>query len=158
MRMKTLLVFALCTFMAGSVMAQSLKKWNWSSYKMSFKAPSNFTVDKSNGEIFDAGNEKIHLTIYPEKGDKISQGAMKGILKTWAQDNKLKWDGKVSTMEDLNGYWGVYVDGTAPSGLPTSILLLVDPDFPEISFYVWLQYQDEQLDTAVEILKSFIPS
>ena len=158
MKMKTLFVMMFCTFTAGTAMAQSLKKWNWGTYKMAFQAPSDFSVDKNNAQIFDAGNGKLHLTIYPEKGEKFTQASMKGLLKEWAQSNKLKWGGKVSTMEDLNGYWGVYVDGTSPEGLPTSVLMLVDPDFPEISFYVWLQYQDGELDTAVEILKSFIPS
>lgn len=156
--MKTFTVFSFCLLIVSGAMAQSLKKWDWETYKMSFKAPSNFEVEKNNSEIFDAGNGKVHLTIYPNKGEKFTHESMKGLLKEWAQDNKLKWGGKVSDMEDLNGYWGVYVDATAPNGLPTSVLMLVDPDYPEISFYVWVQYQEDDLDTAVAILKSFIPS
>lgn len=158
MKFKLLAAFSVLLLMAGTAIGQSLKKWNWDTYKMSFKAPSDFSVDKNNSEIFDAGNGKVHLTIYPNKGDKFTHESMKGRLKEWAQDNKLKWGGKVSDMEDLNGYWGVYVDATAPNGLPTSVLMLVDPDYPEISFYVWVQYQEGEVDTAVEILKSFIPS
>ncbi len=89
---------------ATASMGQSMTTWNWSSYKMQFKAPSNFKVDKSNSEIFDAGNDDIHLTIYPEKGEKISESSMKGLLKTWAKDNKLRFDGNVEVMENINGY------------------------------------------------------
>lgn len=149
--------FIIGVLFATASMGQSMTTWNWSSYKMQFKAPSNFKVDKSNSEIFDAGNDDIHLTIYPDKGEKISESSMKGLLKTWAKDNKLRFDGNVEVMENLNGYWGVYVDGIA-NNFPTSILLLVDPDYPTISFYVWLQYASDKEDTAVKILQSFIPS
>ncbi len=150
-------VFGIFCFFAANAIGQSLKTWNWTTYKMQFKAPSNFKIDKNNAEIFDAGNDALHLTIYPEKGEKISEDEMTSLLRTWARDNKLKFDGKVQKMENLNGYWGVYVDGEA-NGLPTSILLLVDPDYPNISFYVWLQYNADQEDMAVKILQSFIPS
>lgn len=151
------LILSISLFFSATLMAQSMKTWNWTTYKMQFQAPSNFKVDKNNAEIFDAGNGDLHLTIYPEKGNTITESSMKGLLRTWARENKLKFDGNVETMEDLNGYWGVYVDGVA-NNLPTSILLLVDPDYPNISFYVWLQYDAELEDTAVKILKSFIPS
>lgn len=157
MKLKIFSCLLLCAFFATAATAQSMKKWTWSSYKMAFQAPSNFKVDQNDAKTFDAGNGKIHMTIYPEKGEAISKSAMKNSLKTWAKDNKLKFSGDVENMEDLNGYWGVFIDGTA-NDLPTSILLLVDPDYPEISFYVWLQYDEDQLDTAVEILRSFIPS
>ena len=83
---------------------------------------------------------------------------MKSLLKTWAKENKLKFDGSVEDMEDLNGYWGVYVDGTGENDLPTTVLLLIDPDYPDISLYVWVQYQEDQLDNAVKILRSFVPA
>lgn len=150
-------VLGIFCFITANVTGQSLKTWNWSTYKMQFQAPSTFKVDKNNSEIFDAGNDDIHLTIYPEKGEKIAEGEMASLLRTWAKDNKLKFDGRVQKMENLNGYWGVYVDGEANS-LPTSILLLVDPDYPTISFYVWLQYDASKEDMAVKILQSFIPS
>lgn len=150
-------VLGIFCFITANVMGQSLKTWNWGTYKMQFQAPSNFKVDKNNSEIFDAGNDDIHLTIYPEKGEKISEGEMASLLRTWAKDNKLKFDGRVQKMENLNGYWGVYVDGEANS-LPTTILLLVDPDYPTISFYVWLQYDASKEDMAVKMLQSFIPS
>src|SRR5689334_16993168 len=120
------IVILISLFFTANLSAQTMKTWNWSTYKMKFQAPTTFKVDKNTSEIFDAGNGDIHLTIYPEKGEKITEGSMKSLLRTWATDNKLKYEGRVETMEDLNGYWGVFVDGVA-NDLPTTILLLVDP-------------------------------
>lgn len=87
----------------------------------------------------------------------MSYEGMRGALRDWSRQNDLTYKKDVQYMSNLNGYWGVYIDGVAPSKLPTTLLLLVDPDYSNISFYVWLQYQSDSLDTAVEILKSFMP-
>lgn len=135
-----------------------LKTWNWTSYKVQFKAPSDFTIDENSGSKWDGGNGKLHLSIYPKKGEEIERSQLKSLLRSWARDTKVTYSEDVQTMSNLNGYWGVYIDGKGSNGLPTSILLLVDPDDPSISFYIWLQYQSGYLDTAVDILKSFKPS
>jgi hypothetical protein len=123
---------------------------------MQFKAPSNFNVDANSAEIFSAGNSNLYLSIYPRKGT-ITYDGMKSSLRDWARQTNLKFTKDVQYMSSLNRYWGVYIDGTASNGLPTSVLLLVDPDYPDNYFYVWLQYQSEYLQTAVDILKSFVP-
>ena len=134
-----------------------LKTWNWNDYKMQFKAPVDFKIDENTPEKFAAGNGKLYLTIYPKKGAKMSYEGMRGALRDWSRQNDLTYKKDVQYMSNLNRYWGVYIDGVAPSKLPTTLLLLVDPDYTNISFYVWLQYQSNSLDTAVEILKSFMP-
>jgi hypothetical protein len=149
----TLLAFSFFSFVASA----QLKTWNWSEYKMEFKAPSSFKVDENNSEKFSAGNGNLYLTIYPKKGTKMSYEGMKGALRDWSRNNDLTYRGDVAYMSNLNRYWGVYIDGTAPSGLPTTLMLLVDPDYSNIYFYIWLQYQKEYLQTAVDILKSFRP-
>ena len=155
MRLKLFLALVTLLLVANTVDAQSLKRWTWDDYKMEFRAPNDFSIDGNTSTKFDAGNGKLHLTIYPQKGDKMAYDDMKAALRKWARDNNI--DGEIKYMSNLNGYWGVYVDGTAANGLSTSILLLVDPDYPTISFYVWLQYQSAAFQTAVDILKSFKP-
>ena len=59
-------------------------------------------------------------------------------------------------MKDLNGYWGCAIDGKK-SGFSASMLLLVDPDYTDISFYIWISYADEYYHDAVQIIKSFQP-
>jgi hypothetical protein len=98
------------------------------------------------------------LTIYPKKGENMTYERMKDALQKWARENEVEWNSSsLGYMSSLNRYWGYYIDGKGSNGLPTSLLLLVDPDYPEYSFYVWLQYQSGYLDTAVDILKSFKP-
>ena len=155
MRLKLIVTLTAFCFLTNLATAQSLKKWTWDDYKMEFKAPNNFSIDKNSSSEFDAGNGELHLTIYPRKGEKMAYDDMKAALRKWSKDNNV--DGEIKYMSNLNGYWGVYVDGTASNGLSTSILLIVDPDYPTISFYVWLQYQSQAFETAVAILKSFKP-
>lgn len=157
MSTKKILPLIIFCFISSFVTAQNLKTWNWTDYKMQFKAPDDFIIDENNSEKFSAGNGKLYLTIYPKKGSKMSYDGMKNALRDWSLKNDLTYSKDVQYMSNLNGYWGVYIDGEAPSGLPTTLLLLVDPDYSNISFYVWLQYQSNSLDTAVDILKSFTP-
>ncbi|MEO7292599.1 MAG: hypothetical protein ABIW34_05825 [Ginsengibacter sp.] len=156
MSIQKILPAIILLFLSSTVTAQ-LKTWNWSDYKMQFKAPVDFKIDENTAEKFAAGNGKLYLTIYPKKGAKMSYEGMRGALRDWSRQNDLTYKKDVQYMSNLNRYWGVYIDGVAPSKLPTTLLLLVDPDYSNISFYVWLQYQSDSLDTAVEILKSFMP-
>lgn len=156
MRIKYFL--SLILFCTVSLFATAqLKTWNWAEYKMQFKTPASFKVHQNNSEKFSAGNSNLYLTIYPKKGSKMLYDDMKSTLRDWSRKNDLTYKKDVQYMSNLNGYWGVFIDGVASSGLPTSLLLLVDPDFPTISFYVWLQYQEAYLEAAVNILKSFVP-
>jgi hypothetical protein len=156
MRAKFFFLIFAC-YVSSFVNAQALKTWNWTDYKMQFKAPNDFSIDENNAEKFAAGNGKLYLTIYPKKGSKMSYEGMRDALREWSRKNDLTYSKDVQYMSNLNRYWGVYIDGVAPSGLPTTLLLLVDPDYSSISFYVWLQYQTNYLQTAVDILKSFTP-
>lgn len=158
MNTKRLLLTAFLALSFNLIYAQSLKGWTWTDYKMKFQAPSDFSIKESSGTIFSAGNDHLYLTIYPKKGENLTYSGMKDALQKWARDNNVDWNSdNLGYMSDLNRYWGYYIDGSGSNGLPTSLLLLVDPDYPEYSFYVWLQYQSGYLDTAVDILKSFKP-
>ena len=158
MHKKIILLTAFFTLGFSLLYSQSLKGWTWADYKMKFQAPNDFSVKESSGTIFSAGNDHLYLTIYPKKGEQLTYGGMKDALQKWARDNNIDWNSNdLGYMSNLNRYWGYYIDGTGSNGLPTSLLLLVDPDYPEYSFYVWLQYQSGYLDTAVDILKSFRP-
>lgn len=157
MNKKHLLLTALLALSLNIVYAQ-MKSWTWSNYKMKFQAPSSFNVKESSASVFSAGNDKIYLTIYPKKGEKLTYERMKDALQKWARDNGVEWNSSdLGYMSSLNRYWGYYIDGKGSNGLPTSLLLLVDPDYTDNSFYVWLQYQSGYVDTVVDILKSFKP-
>lgn len=152
-------LFLLFALLLGAQFASAqMTTWTWDTYKVKFDAPSNFKTSKNSATGFSAGNTNINLTIYPENGANISYEKMLRSLQKWADNQNLSYDGDAAYMEDLNGYWGCYIDGVAPNGNPTSVLLLIDPDYPEIGLYVWVQYQDGYLDTAVDIISSFTPN
>jgi len=149
-----------CTY----VKAQTLESWTWDTYKMKFKAPDNMRVVKNNADVFEATNDNITMDIYPRKGENLTYDGMKNAIIGWARQSDLVYNtyntsGKAQPiyLDDVNGYWGCAIDGKK-SGFPTSMLLLVDPDYPDISFYVWLSYATEYYHDAVAILDSFEPS
>jgi Dihydro-orotase-like len=142
---------------ANPGMAQ-MTEWKWDAYKTKFKAPSDIKVDKKDGTEWSGGNGKVYLTIYPSKGENLTYDKMDEKLRLWASTSSLSGYDDVQLSEDLNGYWGVYVDAVADNGNPTFLLLAVDPDYPEIALYVMLQYQSGNEALAYEIVKSFTPN
>lgn len=151
-------LFFFLVFLASTQLATAqMTTWTWDMYKIQFKAPSNFKVSKNDKTCFSAGNTNINLTIYPKKGVEANYDEMLSSLTNWADDSNLYYEEGAQYMDDLNRYWGCYIDGVASNGNPTTVLLLVDPDFPDIELYIWIQYQEGYLDTAVEILTSFTP-
>ncbi len=142
--------------------AQTMQVWNWNSYKMKFKAPDNMVVSKSDGTVYEASNKKITMDIYPRKNENLTYDGMKQALVNWA--NKLSLYYTVNSsgetqpiyLSSINGYWGCAIDGSK-DGFSASALLLVDPDNPDISFYIWISYAKEYYHDVVTILKSFTP-
>ena len=59
-------------------------------------------------------------------------------------------------LDNLNDYWGCAIDGSK-NGFFASILLLVDPNSPDISFYIWISYAREYYHDVIAILRSFTP-
>jgi len=162
--MKYKFLFAAVLVMAfGVLKAQSLESWTWDSYKMKFKAPDNMRVEENDAGSFQATNDKITMDIYPRKGENLTYDGMKNAIINWASQTGLRYETYNSSgdvqpiyLDDLNGYWGCAIDGKK-QGFPASMLLLEDPDYPEISFYIWISYSDEYYHDAITIIKSFEP-
>lgn len=152
--MKTALI---CCFLISSFLHAQDITYTWDSYKTKFKIPPDFVVSKSDGYNFIAGNTDINLTIYPKNGEYLSYREMKSYLLDWANRNVVINLTETTSLNNLNGYWGVFVEGTKDN-FPVVLLLLVDPDFPEYSLYVWISYRAEKLDRALNILYSFEPN
>ena len=151
-----LLFLCLFTFVFAAN-AQRMQEWTWDAYKTKFSVPSSFKVIENTDESFSAGNNTMNLTIYPRSGENLQYNKMSGALTRWARENSVTYSGSPNYMEDLNGYWGCYIDGKT-GGSPVSLLLLVDPDYPDISMYIWLSYTSADYNTAVNVLKSFTPN
>ena len=150
-------------FTVSSVsIAQTMQVWTWDSYKMKFKAPDNMVVIKSDGTVYEASNNKITMDIYPRKNENLTYDGMKTAIVNWADKLSLSYTANSSGetqpiyLSNLNGYWGCAIDG-AKDSFSASVLLLVDPDHPDISFYIWISYAKEYYHDVVTILKSFTP-
>jgi hypothetical protein len=162
MKQKSLLALVLI-FICTLVQAQSLKTWTWDTYKMKFKLPDDMTVVENNADKFEASDNAITLDIYPRQGENLTYNGMKNAVINWADKTSLRYsdyngsgDEQPIYLKDLNGYWGCAIDGKK-NGFPASMLLLVDPDYTDTSFYIWISYSDEYYHDAVQILKSFEP-
>lgn len=154
----TLLLF--CTLLH----AQTLESWTWDTYKMKFKAPDNMRVLENNADHFSATNDNISLDIYPRKDENLTYDGMKNAIIRWAGQSGLSYSSYNNSgdlqpiyLDDLNGYWGCAIDGKK-QGFPATMLLLVDPDYSEISFYVWISYSNAYYHDAISILNSFEPN
>ena len=146
-----------------AVHAQTLQLWTWDTYKIKFKAPDNLVVQKNDATVYEAGNSSMYLDIYPRKGEGLTYDGMKNAIIKWATDLDLSYptvnsDGDTHPiyLENINGYWGCAIDGTK-NGLPATIMLIVNPQDPDLSFYIWINYSKEYYHDAVAVLKSFTP-
>ena len=153
-------LFTVCFIaLSGMTYSQKMTVYTWDDFHTKFQIPVTFTVDKNSDTEFGAGDDDCYLSIYPKTGESMSFSKMKKALEDWALDSKVYDYEKVNEMEDLNGYWGVYIDGTKSSNsLPATLLLLVHPSYPTIRLYVWINYRSAAFDTAVKMLKSFTPT
>lgn len=160
-KLNLFVIFTAVLFLAftGSTLSQKMTEYTWDTYFVKFQVPVTFNVDKNDADAFSAGDDDIYLDIYPQKGEKMSFGKMKQALEDWAIKVKVYGYDKVNELENLNGYWGVYIDGKKESNdLPISLLLLIHPDYPTAKLYVAINYKSSAFDTAIKVLKSFTPT
>jgi hypothetical protein len=154
-----MLLVAILLFSTAAVMAQDMKVFTWTDYKTKFSVPQNFRVTKSSGEYWSGTNDDITMSIYPRKDENLAQRAMKNSVYQWAVDNGVKNIGDVTELasDKLNGYWGDMYEGTI-DGFPVGLMLIVDPDYPNISLYIWVSYRTGFEDTVIKMLMSFTPN
>jgi hypothetical protein len=142
-----------------TLMAQRMKDFTWDSYKTKFSVPNDFRITTSTGEKWSGTNDDITMSIYPRKDQTLSHREMQTSLRQWAVDNDVKNIGDVVELneEKLNGYWGYLYEGDV-DGFPVGTMLIVDPDYPGISIYIWVSYREGLSDTVIKMLMSFTPS
>lgn len=149
-------LFAL-VFIKSNSYSQAMTEYTWTSYSVKFKIPKTFNVSENSSSSFSAGDDDAWLTIYPRSGENLSYNGMKKALKNWASSSGVSGYSNVYD-ESVNGYWGVYLNGTKnDNGLPAYLGLLIHPDNPDISLYVWINYRSDALDVTNKIFYSFSP-
>ena len=158
-KLSVLLVFVSMFFLSGTHVFGQMKTFTWDTYKTKFKVPDDFVVDESTAEKWIGHNTEITLSIYPRKDEKLTHREMTKAIYNWAVDNGVKNIGDVVELDEtkLNGYWGVLYEGDK-DGKSVGTMLIVDPDYPEISIYIFVSYRESQTDNVLEMLKSFTPN
>jgi hypothetical protein len=154
-----LLMLACIMLSTTALMAQTMKDYTWDTYKTKFSVPKDFRITASTGDKWSGTNDDITLSIYPRKDETLSHREMQTSLHQWAVDNNVKNIGDVVELseEKLNGYWGYLYEGDV-DGFPVGTMLIVDPDYPNISIYIWVSYREDLSDTVIKMLMSFTPS
>jgi hypothetical protein len=158
-KLSVLLVFVAMFFLSGTHVFGQMKTFTWDAYKTKFKVPDDFVVDESTGEKWIGHNRSINLSIYPRKDETLSHREMTKAVYDWAVDNGVKNIGDLVELDEekLNGYWGVLYEGDK-DGFSVGTMLIVDPDYPSISIYIWVSYRESSTDQVLEMLKSFTPN
>ncbi|HBG70129.1 MAG: hypothetical protein A2W93_10350 [Bacteroidetes bacterium GWF2_43_63] len=159
--MKTLTrLSALMLFLIVPVLsfAQTWVEYEWEEYSTEFKIPSDFEVTESSSEKFSATNGAILMSIYPRTDESLTWEEMENSLRTWTTENEVLVSGDIVELDEekMNGYWGVLLEGTK-NDYNVGTMLIVDPDFTDISLYIWVAYDADQVDTVLEMLMSFTP-
>ncbi len=157
--LKNLFVILFVGAFTLSSYAQRMQQYTWDDYKTKFSVPTTFVVNSSTGEMWSGGNDDINLTIFPRKGENLSQQGMDEALINWANGEGVTGLGNVTDIDSqkLNGYWGVFIEGNKGE-FPVCLMLIIDPDYPDTSMYIWVSYRAGMEDTVLKILYSFTPA
>lgn len=152
-------VVAILMLTGGALMAQSTRTFTWEPYKTKFTVPGDFRVTSSSGETWSGTNDAITMSIFPRKGENLSYAGMQKAVYGWAVDAGVKEIGTLTELAEdkLNGYWGVMYEGVY-EGFPVATMLIVDPDYPDISLYIWVSYTTGLEDSVINMLMSFTPN
>jgi hypothetical protein len=152
-----LLLTALLIISVSGLFAQ-MKSYSWASYKIKFKVPDNFKVDEATATTWIGHNSNITLSIYPRKNAQLSQAVMKTALYNWTVENGVKNidEGTEIDPEKLNRYTGYLYEGVVDD-FSVETVIITDPDYPTISFYIFIHYKAGNENDVLNILTSFTP-
>ncbi|WP_443934259.1 hypothetical protein [Phocaeicola plebeius] len=148
------LFFILIAFFTVAVpaVAQQLKTTRWDSYGVSFKAPSDLTVEDDSSEGYLAGNDTYYLTIQLLEGEGMKKEELGQELKAIATDDEVTSQSSVQSFE-LPQFHGVQLKGNCEEEKCVYSYLLAKDG--SCGFYVSIVYRQENDKTPETILKSF---
>ena len=155
--MKKIIAILVVSLFAAGLFAAEMEEWNWEDYNTSFSVPSDFKITKSDATQFSAANKTIRLTIFPIKGKAPNEEQMIANLLKWVDSNKIKYSAEnLDVITDLNGYLCAYVEGTKDKSNVFAGMMF-NPLDTNVRLYVLITYNPSEMDTGLEILKSFTP-
>lgn len=148
------LFFILIAFFTVAVpaVAQQLKTTRWDSYGVSFKAPSDLTVEDDSSEGYTAGNDTYYLTIQLLEGEGMKKEELGQELKAIATDDEVTSQSDVQPFE-LPQFHGVQLNGNCENEKCIYCYLLAKDG--SCGFYISIVYQQANDKVPETILHSF---
>ena len=148
------LFFILIAFFTVAVpaVAQQLKTTRWDSYGVSFKAPSDLTVEDDSSEGYLAGHDTYYLTIQMLEGEGIKKEELGQELKAIATDDEVTSQSDVQPFE-LPQFHGVQLKGNCEEEKCVYCYLLAKDG--SCGFYISIVYRQENDKIPETILRSF---
>lgn len=132
--------------------SQELKSVVWTSFDVSFKAPSNMVVEEDSSEGYAVGNSTYYITVELLEGEGIRRAELAGELKAIAADDEVTKQTPVVSF-DLSQFHGVYLKGICGSDRCVYSYLLAKDG--SCGFYVSIVYKDADDALPETILRSF---
>ncbi len=157
--MKKVQLFLLVAFVSiasMSVNAQTMTTWNWKTYGISFKAPSDFKVQTNTKDEFTAklSNDLLHLSIIPWRDATLTTATLKSSVRELCTEMGYT-SREIGTITDiqLNGLEGCYAI-VSKDGVTLIVEGLLDPS-SETNFYAIIVYGGRYEPSAMKIANSF---
>lgn len=152
MRRKGFAALAALSFTVCQLNAQELKTTQWTAYGVSFKAPSNISVEDDSEEGYVVYNDTYYITVQMLDGEGIKRSELASELKHIATDDEVAEQTPVKTFE-LPQFYGVQLEGKCDTDRCIYSYLLTRDGGS--GFYVSIVYKQENDPNPELMLKSF---
>jgi hypothetical protein len=155
-KVQLFLLVAIVSIASMTVNAQTMTTWNWKTYGVEFKAPSDFKVQTNTADEFTAklSNDLLHLSIIPWRDATLTTATLKKSVRDLCTEMGYT-SREIGTITDieLNGLEGCYAI-VSKDGVTLIVEGLLDPA-SETNFYAIIVYGGRYEPSALNIANSF---
>lgn len=144
-------VAALC-LAVSSLEAQDLKTTTWSSFGVSFKAPSDITVEDDSEEGYIVSTPTYYITVQLLEGEGMKRSELASELKNIATDDEVTRQTPVTEFE-LPQFYGARLQGNCDTEQCLYSYLLAKDE--SCGFYVSIIYHEKDDKKPEDMLNSF---
>lgn len=152
MKTKISAAVAACLFSLSSLTAQELKNTTWSSYGVSFQAPSDIAVEDDSEEGYIVSNDTYYITVQLLDGEGFKRSELADELKNIAADDQVGEQSPVQSFETPQ-FYGVQLEGNCEGDACLYSYLLTKDE--SCGFYISILYKKKGDPIPETILKSF---
>lgn len=140
MKNKISAAFAALCLTVSPLEAQDLKTTTWSSFGVSFKAPSDITIEDDSEEGYIVSTPTYYITVQLLEGEGLKQSELASELKNIATDDEITEQSSVTEFE-LPQFYGVRLQGNCDTEQCLYCYLLAKDE--SCGFYVSITYREK---------------